>query len=71
VRRWDGNAWQGRHGRWPAAAGIQSTAPAAGNSETEQGSRGARRKKGGGMQLRTDLQNQRKGGTSLKRTCNF
>jgi hypothetical protein len=42
---------------------IQGTVPAVGRPETEQGSRGARRKKGGGMKLRTDLQFQRKAGT--------
>jgi hypothetical protein len=39
--------------------------------EAGQGSRGARKRKGVRIEPGTDLQYQRKIGTSLKRTCNF
>jgi hypothetical protein len=46
VRGWGSNAWQGRHRRWPAAARIKVLRRRQGKPETEQGSSGARRKKG-------------------------
>jgi hypothetical protein len=57
------DAWAGKAQEMAGDGQDQSSAPTAGKPETEQGSRGARKKKGGGMKMRTDLQIQRKAGT--------
>jgi hypothetical protein len=49
----------------------QSTAPAAGETRNRAGEQWRQEEEGEGTELRTDLQFQRKAGTSLKRTCNL
>jgi hypothetical protein len=60
-------------GKQEVAGGGQGrrTVPAAGRQKQSRESRGARKKKGVRTEPGTDLQFQRKAGTSLKRTCNF
>jgi hypothetical protein len=65
LERWLRRGQTRGRGEQEVAGGgqIQGTVSAAGRPETEQGSRGARKKKGGGMKLRTDLEFERKAGT--------